>query len=856
MIDTYTEIEKWLSKRPLWLQDAASRLLKNDLLSNEDISELILLCKAEGGILESNKVFKRIAPGDFSSKDSKSHYRIDEIHSVKGINALSPRKPLSFAGNLTVVYGQNGSGKSSYVRLLKHMAGAKKSGSLMGNVFNKEPQPQECTISITANEKTDHITWTPTMGTLKELSTLQLYDTDCANLYVNEEKEVAYEPWLLQFFSKLSNICTEVGQAIKTEMDNIQLKQFIPPGESATTQSVLWLNSINHSTTCEEINNRCLWTEGDEDVLRHLKQQISEVNPNERMEYFKKTVSNISQLQMLLSGVFNSLSDNLCEEILIAKSEIIMKKKVAEEDAQKVFDGLPLEGVGTESWKLLWEKARQYSEQHAYSNAKFPFTSTNSHCVLCQQPLSQDAQSRLSDFESYVKSTLSEEVQRAEEKLSVLLKAVKQSPDGSNLDLYFNSIGITSESEKDKIREFCNSLQERYMSLSTAEIMSELVSLPSNDVLVTLNEAAVANQEQASVYQELSRNADRKDLKNRILELEARKWLCQNKDDITNNVKDLQRINKFKSSLNLTSTQQITAKKSSLSDELITVEYIKRFQNELKDLGGSKIKVELVKTKSQKGRIYHQVKLLNGPTKVRTSEVLSEGEFRIVSLAGFLADVDTGLDKTPFIFDDPISSLDQFFEENTVKRLVKLSLTRQVIVFTHRISFLTMLNDAAKELGVKSNETWLKSEPWGAGEPGQLPLYSQKPLSALNTLLNDRVSRAEKVFNDLGRTEYDLLAKGICSDFRIIIERFIESELLSEVVLRFRRSVTTMNRIQKLALITPDDCKFFEEYMTKYSTYEHSQPHETPVELPEPDELKADMQNVINWSREFKSRTT
>ncbi|PKQ90635.1 hypothetical protein CXK86_11350 [Paenibacillus sp. BGI2013] len=854
MNDIYTEIEKWLSKRPLWLQDAASRLLKNDLLSDEDVSELILLCKAEGGITESNKEFQTIEAGDFSSKDSKSHYRIDEIHSVKGINALSPRKPLSFVGNLTVVYGQNGSGKSSYVRLLKHMAGAKKSGTLMGNVFNQEPQPQECTISITTSEQTDHTTWTPTMGTLKELSTLQLYDTDCANLYVNEEKEVAYEPWLLQFFSKLSNTCTQVGQAIKNEMDTIQLKQFNPPGESTTTQSVLWLNSINHSTSCEEINNHCLWTESDEDVLRNFKQQISEVNPNEKMEYFRKTVSNISQLKDLLSGVFNSLSDNICEEILIAKSDIKMKKQAAEKDAQKVFDGLPLEGVGTESWKLLWERARQYSEQHAYSNEKFPFTSSDSHCVLCQQPLSQDTQDRLSNFESYVKSTLNREVQLAEEKLSGLLKTVKQSPDGSKLDLYFNSIGVTSEDEKDNITEFCNTLQERYMSLSTAELMSELVTLPLNDVLVTLNEAAVANQEQASVYQELSRNTDREDLKNRILELEARKWLHHNKNDISDKVKDLQRINKFKSSLNLTNTQQITTKKSSLSDELITTEYIKRFQNELKDLGGSKIKVELVKTKSQKGRIYHQVKLLNCPTKVRTSEVLSEGEFRIVSLAGFLADVDTGLDKTPFIFDDPISSLDQFFEENTVKRLVKLSLTRQVIVFTHRISFLTLLNDAAKELGVKCNETWLKSEPWGAGEPGQLPLYSQKPLPALNSLLNDRVTRAEKVLNELGRTEYDLLAKGICSDFRILIERFIESELLSEVVLRFRRSVTTMNRIQKLALITPNDCKIFEDYMTKYSTYEHSQPHETPVELPEPDELKADMQKVISWSKEFRSR--
>lgn len=53
--------------------------------------------------------------------------------------------------------------------------------------------------------------------------------------------------------------------------------------------------------------------------------------------------------------------------------------------------------------------------------------------------------------------------------------------------------------------------------------------------------------------------------------------------------------------------------------------------------------------------------------KVRVAEVLSEGERRIVALAAFIADV-TGRDtKAPFVFDDPISSLDQIFEEKVIR---------------------------------------------------------------------------------------------------------------------------------------------------------------------------------------------
>ena len=69
----------------------------------------------------------------------------------------------------------------------------------------------------------------------------------------------------------------------------------------------------------------------------------------------------------------------------------------------------------------------------------------------------------------------------------------------------------------------------------------------------------------------------------------------------------------------------------------------------------------------------------------------------------FLADVQGRPNNTPFIFDDPISSLDQDFEEATVNRLIKLCETRQVIVFTHRLSMLALLEEAIKKAGLEYN---------------------------------------------------------------------------------------------------------------------------------------------------------
>ena len=129
---------------------------------------------------------------------------------------------------------------------------------------------------------------------------------------------------------------------------------------------------------------------------------------------------------------------------------------------------------------------------------------------------------------------------------------------------------------------------------------------------------------------------------------------------------------------------------------MITSAFVERFNTELKVLGASQVKVELVKSKVSKGRVLHTLQL-RGASQISLVDVLSEGENRIVSIAAFLADVTGKANHAPFIFDDLISSLDQNYEEAVVQRLIELSQDRQVIVFTHCLSLLGTVRHFAIE---------------------------------------------------------------------------------------------------------------------------------------------------------------
>jgi ABC-type cobalamin/Fe3+-siderophores transport system ATPase subunit len=104
-----------------------------------------------------------------------------------------------------------------------------------------------------------------------------------------------------------------------------------------------------------------------------------------------------------------------------------------------------------------------------------------------------------------------------------------------------------------------------------------------------------------------------------------------------------------------------------------------------------------MKPESPGGRT--QFKLtLQLPGSATPSAILSEGEQRAIAIASFLAETKLGGGRGGIVFDDPVSSLDHRRRWEVAERLVEESLRRQVIVFTHDIYFLCILEQKADEL--------------------------------------------------------------------------------------------------------------------------------------------------------------
>lgn len=838
-------VKVWLHSQQDWLQEVVEVILDKRELNEEDIKKFTERIKTDDGQrITKNRRFDAIV----EENSIPIELKLTSISNIHGIENLTPKKPLCFGEeNLNVIYGSNGSGKSSYSKIIKWVIGKPRASKIRSNVFQPSPKYQKFDISYITSNEPQNKTWFIDENPINHLRGIDVFDSDEALHYLNKESPATYTPPLVNMFESLAKTCDLIKSNLQSQQNNLISKLPTIPEKYKSTDSAIFISSLKPNTTNESFTKETTWEQKDAQELSSLTERLKEVDPHTKAKQLRITKNQVELFLKKIKQATISYGQENLEHIDNLKKDANKKSQIASEAALTINNDL--KGIGSETWKAMWEAARIYSQELAYPSKKYPVLD-DAKCVLCHQELSTDTKTRMYEFEKFIQGEMEVSAKKSKDlylnslnnlPLIQTIEQIDTQCEAAGLDEYWKELAITFWRLAEKIRN--NLFDELYSGT-----LPTLIDFSDNEK--KLQEHIIHLETLACQYEKDAQSLNRSILEKEKLNLEARYWASQHATKINDEIQRLKLSKQYEKWKSFANSRSVSNQASLIADTIITEAYTQRFNKELISLGATRLKVELVKTKAQKGKSLHKIQLKSTEFNVPIDSILSEGERRIIALAAFLADVTNKPYMAPFIFDDPISSLDQIWEERTIERLVELSKTRQVIVFTHRLSMLGILTDKADEI----HTIHIKQEPWGAGEAGEVPLYGKKPEAALKKLQNERVPKARKVYEEYGQGEYYPLAKAICSDLRILTERIVECVFLADVIQRHRRAVNTQGKIHQLAKICIDDCNLIEEIMTKYSCYEHSQSFEAPVELPTPDELNIDISRLLSWHSEFSKR--
>ncbi len=857
------ELLRWSQDRPPWQRDALRRLVLNGELSDEDIRALTEICKSAHGLADQQEIEPLTKEHVPDTAIGAAPVSLVSIFHHRGVNALAEGQTLKFGPNLTVVYGDNATGKTGYIRILKSACRARGQEQILGNVVSGAmPLAPVVAIKYKVGSEPEPREWVGNGGE-DLISRASVFDTQCAAVYLTDKTDVAFRPFGLDLFDKLVKACKAVRAKLESEQHALApntlaaVQAQIPEGTAAAKL----LANISSLTKPETVQALARLSQVEEARLIVSEKSLLDLQANDPERLIRQLTLRAGRVQALarhLKEIETALSAPAVAALFDARTEGRRKSEEARRLREATFPAGSLSGTGSEPWTALWEAARRFSQDHAYPGQAFPVVENGAHCVLCQQDLEHAAVHRLRQFEAFVISTTERELRQIRESFVRLQKTVAELKTMTEaVEETLKEMRIEHEAVADGITAALAANESRRKAIVLALIEDKDLAADC-PALVSVAREAEALAEQIEVRIKTLRTSATEETRKRVTaeaqELRARKLLAQHEPVVLNEIDRKKKVAAYGLCINDTTTNAITQKSTALTKTAVSQKLKQSFKDELTNLTFRHVEVELKEAGGAEGVLYHKLILTRAPG-VELPKVVSEGEQRCLSIAAFFAELSTADDPSGIVFDDPVSSLDYKWRGAVAQRLVKEAKTRQVIVFTHDVVFLLLLKQFAGEQNVPALDQHVRQLSNGAGvcaeELPWVALKVSKRIGHLKKLLQD----AERLHRDGNQASYERDASIVYGYLREAWERGLEEVLLGGVVERYRPGVQTQ-QIAEIADITAEDCKAVETAMRKCSKWlpGHDQAPAARAPVPEPGELNIDIEALESWVAAIRSR--
>ena len=857
---TLETIIRWAeSDLPAWQSDAVRRLLSQDALSDDDKNDILRMLKAGAGLKDDKTPFPTPTPvsaGAVSSAPkAETAVTLKAIQELKSVNAIPDGASLCFGHQgLTVVYGENGAGKSGYARVLKRACRARDINErLLPNIFGLVAAvPAEASFKISVDGGSDQsIKWQDGQAADPILTNIAVFDSKCARIIVDEKNQAQYLPYGADVFESLVQLLDWLRNQLHEEKPKPEALKYddMPP----TTIAGALLATLAHDTERQKIEDVAQWTDADDKRLLELTKQVADLEVNDPMKK-ARTIRGFKDRIIKLWDVVKQHDDSLSDSKLAAA--VALAK--AREEAKMAFDAAsqmtlknePLPGAGETAWQSLYNAAKEYATTLVYPGQPFPYIEDGSRCVLCMQPLADEGKDRFVRFKSFME-------QEAKRKHEAASKAVEQAVEKLNLlktpspEQYQGIVGDIrnlDEELADTVNNYFPPMVQRAQAFKNVLAGDQVESVPAAKPTPqgALSKLADKLEADALELDKATKPEGVEKLKSEKTELVARKRFATEKDKIFKLFEQLKLVRKYDQCVASIDIGAVTRKGKAVISSALTPPLKKAVSDELKALGAADLPLN-VKPSARKGETLHQLELEGAQhlSKTNLTDILSEGEQRVVALAGFLAELVLASHTCPIVFDDPVTSLDHVYREKIAARLVKESVKRQVIVFTHDIAFLLALREKAGE----GSSTYFVPQTV-ARRNGVIGMCdSTLPWHAMS--VKDRIKALRGKIEETRplRTsdiqKYNVEAAMIYAWLRETWEATVEEVVLFKTVVRHGNEVQTQ-RLKSVG-VTTEQYKRIDCGMSKCSTwmFGHDKSKDLSVNRPDPSKVEQDI-NELN----------
>jgi energy-coupling factor transporter ATP-binding protein EcfA2 len=802
------QIINWLKNQQYWFQYSGNEILEGNEISEKLVEETYTYFKEDLGLIERNEKtpidFKEITTT--SSEISKKLF-LKSIHSLENVNALASGQSIEINPNLTIIYGNNGSGKSGYTRLLNNAFISRGDKHILGNVFlESETGLPKCSFTFEDEDKIFEKVFPDDLSS-NEFYKFSCFDTQSVKIHLDNDNQLNFTPNGFDFFDKVLLLFDAIREKLNTEIQNKKVpNNFIIHFQNENSVKNL-ITSLGTKTDKEELIRLSTFSEEDKIQLEKVSSRIVEL----RTLNIQVQITGLEKLQReLLSFIHRQQTtlNLLTKEKVDLALELIKNhtelQQLSKEQGVKSLENYDIKLVGKGQWRDFIISAKNYSMaiEKARDNVHYP--SDNEHCLFCLQPLN-DAQIELIEtYWNLLKSEAEREMNRTSQKIKDIVKELRglipvKFDDTINLYNYLVAFNPTLVSKWKTIVD--NSEKVKNNLIQNLENIN--IDLPVSSFNYNTNEFQIASIQIQKEIDTLSIKKPDQEIASltfQMLLLKDRLLLNQLLPKIQDYIENENWIEKAENSISSLRTNSITTLQGNLFSQHITEKYTEVFNEECEKLDAPKI--VNISQQSSKAKTFRKLQI----KKQVASQILSEGEQRAISLADFLTEIQLNPNNKGVIFDDPVTSLDHTRRAIIAKRLAELSKDRQVIIFSHDLLFVNFLKSYVEYENINFQCHWIEkiSEKVGIISNNNSPATEGDYKTTKNALEAWNLSRKSEP-----QAREKALKDGFAS-LRTNYEYLVIFDLFQKVVLRFEERVS-IERLKEVVIVPEFTNKIIEK---------------------------------------------
>ena len=847
------DIFDWVKTLPLWQQDAARRLYEQPAgLTDSDYRDLYALALKENNVESSDLIAHPIDESKIPERNGQHSLIIKALGNLRNVNRIDPSQKLEFGTEgMTVVYGDNGSGKSGYARVFKKACFCRDvAETVLPNVTEPNEHSSnpnaEFTIEVDGTTKTIH--WDQgTESGYQDLANVSVFDSKVARIVLDSAQELHYIPYGLDILTVLGGtVFPKMKEMVENEMSNLDLSETRFSELRGETSVGRLFADLSRADIMEV---RRLGTLSSEDMQRgkELSELLAQTNYHERIRStdlittrVKGLLDRIHQAEAILDDRNVVDLQDLCKQYQEAKA--------AEEIAAKALKGddALLNGTGNDAWKTMFVAAREFI---AGESGECATVSNQQRCPLCQQPLTPEAQCRIKRFEEFVENQIATKLNNAIGRINEARQRLQQQTGSSCADETLQQeLSELDASFASQYRQWCSSFESRkHAILSALSGAIPWTSVPSleRDIVNVLERIHQKLQTNKSNMLSAMEQTGRENIEKELAELRTKYRLQKFLPDVEAWFLRLDRHKRLAGILPSLNSTKITKKVKELTVSSVSEPLRKAVQHELFQLGFRLRDLNLdLKTHGEKGKVVGLIEM-DVPNQCSTAKVLSEGEQKIVSLSSFLAELKVSGHSHAIVFDDPMTSLDHIHRDKVAKRLAMESKTRQVIIFSHEPVFVTKLISECSIAEVPCKVLSLECiGPFCGCVCNDTPWIHKKWQERINKLEQQQRQLAKTVGSYLSETEKQEMRRAY-SQLRATIELVAQEVFLGGTIRRFDDLV----HLKQLETIPPFDTSAAKRLYILFGkcsdfTEGHDHASASNASVPMPVEFLSDIQEL------------